>query len=128
MATGAQTNAGAALAVTNARSAITHIALYTGDPGAAGSHANELPSSNGYARQAITWSAAGGNSVQNTNTITFTASGSWGTVTHWALVSSGTRGSGTAYARGALDAPRTVTNGVQVRFTAGTVKLQAATS
>lgn len=98
----------------------THIALFTASPGAAGSLTNELANSNGYSRQAITWTSSGDADEENSATITFTASGGdWSAATHYGLVSSGTHGAGTMYVTGALSTSRTVADGGSLSIAAG---------
>ena len=130
MATGTLTTAGAIRALSGGqlKSVCTHIALYTSNPGIAGSHANEVAASNGYSRKAITWTSTGTTSESNTGTITFAASGNWGTVTHFGIVSNGTRGAGTMYFVGPLDGSRTMTMGYEIRFLAGTVSISMLTT
>ena len=69
-----------------------YLALYTSNPNP--NNSGTEVSGGSYTRQSISWSAVGtGQSTSNTNTITFpTATGTWGTITYWALfdaVSSG---------------------------------------
>lgn len=71
-----------------------YLALYTAAPSDAGG-GTEVANANGYAREAITFSAPSGGAVTNSNTMTFTASGgAWGTITHAAILDSGTHGAG----------------------------------
>lgn len=56
------------------------IALHTGDPGAANTAANEV-SGGGYARQAITWNAASGGSIDSSNAPAFSIPA--GTTVSW---------------------------------------------
>ena len=82
-----------------------YLALATADPGeaATGASMNEVPNSGAYARTAITFGAAASRKVEQSGGVTFpTASGSWGTVTHWALVDSATYGAGNALAYGSF--------------------------
>lgn len=79
------------------------------------------PSGNGYARKSTSgsdWNAASGGSVSNANTITFTqASGSWGTVTYFALIDASSTGNILAW--GQLSASKTISNTDTVSFAAG---------
>lgn len=130
MATGTLTNAGAARALSGGqlKSVCTHIALYTANPTVTGSHANEVASGNGYSRKAVSWTSGGANSETNTGTVTFAASGNWGTVTHFGIVSNGTRGAGTMYYFGPLDSNRVMTAGYEIRFLPGSISIQMLTS
>lgn len=130
MAQGTLTTAGAVRALSGGalKSVCTHIALYTANPGIAGSHANEVAAANGYSRKAITWTSSGGTSESNTGTVTFAATGNWGTVTHFGIVSNGTRGAGTMYFVGALDSSRSMTMGYEIRFTNGNITISMLTT
>lgn len=121
------TNAGTARVLSGGDliSVCTHIALFTASPGAAGSLANELANSNGYGRQSISWTSSGDDDEENSATITFSATGDWSEATHYALVSSGTHGAGTAYVVGSLSTGRTVTSGGSLVIGAGDLTLQA---
>src|SRR5689334_21871545 len=85
--------------------ATLYLALATADPteAATGASMNEVANSGSYARTAITFGAASSRRVTQSADVTFpTASGSWGTVTHWAIVDSGTHGAGNVLSYGAL--------------------------
>ena len=85
--------------------ATVYLALCTSDPGeaATGASMNEVANQNNYSRKAITFGAASSRRVTQSGAVTFdTASGTWGTVTHWAIVDSGTYGSGNVLASGAF--------------------------
>ncbi len=72
-----------------------YLALFTSDPGTSGwgSAANEVPNSNGYSRQAISFGAESGGVISIDTLISFTtATGSWGTVTHFGICTAGTHG------------------------------------
>lgn len=87
--------------------ATMYLALCTGDPGEAGTGASmsEVADANGYSRKAISFAAASSRKVVQSGAVTFDqASGSWGTVSHWALVDSGTHGAGNMLAYGAFSA------------------------
>lgn len=94
--------------------ATVYLALCTADPtdAATGASMNEVADSNNYARTAITFGAATSRRVTQSGTVTFPqASGAWGIVTHWAVVTSGTHGSGDVLASGALSVSKSVVNG-----------------
>jgi len=85
--------------------ATVYLALATGDPGETGTGASmsEVANANNYTRKAITFSAAGSRKISQTGAVTFNqASGAWGTVSHWAIVDSGTYGAGNMLAYGAM--------------------------
>lgn len=75
------------------------VSLHTGSPGTTG--ANEV-AGGGYARQVITWNAAAGGSLDDSNQPVFQVPGST-TVTHFALWTAG----GTYLGGDALSAPET---------------------
>lgn len=94
--------------------ATIYLALCTADPtdAATGASMNEAANANSYARTAITFGAAASRRVTQSATVTFpTATGSWGTITHWAVVTSNTYGSGNVLAHGALNASQAIVNG-----------------
>jgi hypothetical protein len=102
-----------------------YIALCTADPTDAGTGAsmNEVANSNAYARvatDAADWNAAAAGSKDNALAITFPeATGSWGTITHFAIVDSGTHGAGNMLVHGSLSVSKTIANGDAPRFAAG---------
>ncbi len=102
-----------------------YIALCTADPTDVGTGAsmNEAADANSYARKSTAgsdWNAASGGSIDNALAIAFAvASGSWGTMTHFALVDSGTHGAGNMLAHGSLAGSITVVSGETVTFNAG---------
>lgn len=85
--------------------ATIYVALCTADPTDAGTGASmsEAANANGYARTAITFGAAASRKVVQNVGVTFPlASGAWGTITHYALVDTGTYGAGNLLASGAF--------------------------
>lgn len=92
---------------TPTRPAGRFLALHTADPTEAG-NVGEL-SGSGYARQSITFGAASSGSASNTSTHTFTATGSWGTVSHFSIWDASTAGN--PLYKGALTTARTVNTG-----------------
>lgn len=91
-----------------------YLALCTADPTDAGTGASmsECANTNNYARAAITFAAAASRSVAQSGTVTFNqASGSWGTASHWAVVSTNTYGAGDMLAHGSLAASKAIVNG-----------------
>lgn len=104
--------------------ATVYIALATADPTDAGTGAsmNEVANSNGYARIACAFGAASSRTVSNSGTLTFSAAtGSWGTVTHFAILDSATHGAGNMLAHGALTASRSVVSGNTPSYAAGEI-------
>lgn len=83
------------------------------------------PSGNNYARcstLAADWNAASGGQIDNANAFTFNeASGSWGTITHFALVDASSGGNVLAW--GALTTSKSVTSGVTAKIEAGALVL-----
>ena len=83
-----------------------YLGFHTADPGETGA-TGEL-SGSGYARQAITFGAAASGSASNTSTHTFTAMGSWGTVSHFSIWDAASGGN--CLYKGALTTPRTISS------------------
>ena len=75
----------------------THLALFTADPGEAGSLASEV-SGGSYARVALGtlttfWAAASGGSISNANVVDWVkATANWGTITHVGLMTASSGG------------------------------------
>jgi hypothetical protein len=99
-----------------------YVALSTADPTESGGSIAE-PSGNNYSRVACnTWDAASGGATANTSTITFpTPSGSWGTVTHFALYDASSAGNMLFY--GALSASKNIGAGDTPSFAAGALDI-----
>jgi hypothetical protein len=104
-----------------------YVALFTADPGEGGATTNEV-SGNGYTRKQHTaWTTAASRAVRNDGKIIFPeATGSQGTITHWAIMTAASGGSMIAY--GSLVSPRSVSSGyimliksqeIEVSFVAG---------
>ncbi len=95
------------------RPATLYLALCKSDPGEAATGAGlDEPSGGAYARQSINvWDSAASRATANTSDIPFpTATGDWGTITHWAICDALTDGNVLAY--GVLSASKNVeTNG-----------------
>lgn len=112
--------------------ATVYLALCTADPtdAATGASMNEVANTGSYARTAITFGAAASRRVTQSGSVTFpAATGSWGTITHWAVVDSATYGAGNVLAYGALGTSKAVVSGntpsvataiVYVEITTGT--------
>lgn len=99
-----------------------YVALSTADPTESGGSIAE-PAGNNYSRvQCNTWDAASGGATANTSVITFpTPSGSWGTVTHFALYDASSAGNMLFY--GALAASKSVGAGDTPSFAAGALQI-----
>lgn len=118
---GSLTNAGETAVITHLAGAAgytpvatVYLALATADPtdAATGASMNEVANSGSYARKAITFGAAASRKVEQSGVVTFdAATGSWGTVSHWAITTSATHGAGTALAHGAFTTPKAVVSG-----------------
>lgn len=107
--------------------ATLYLALATADPGetATGASMNEVANSGSYARIAIAFGAAASRRITQNATSTFAAaSGSWGTITHWAIVDSATYGAGNVLAYGALGASKSVISGNTPSVASGEVYVE----
>lgn len=97
-----------------------YVGLSTADPIDDGSGLAE-PSGNGYARtqtSASDWNAASNGSMDNSSDITFAqATGSWGTITHFALFDAATAGN--MLAHGVLSQSKAIGDSDTARFQAG---------
>ena len=100
-----------------------YIGLSTGSF-ADGNSGTEL-SGSAYARQSIAFDAASGGTTDNTSAIDFpTATGSWGTVSHWPLFDAAS--SGNLLLHGAFSASKAVASGDILRIAAGELDITAA--
>ena len=97
-----------------------YVALSTANPLDDGSGLSE-PSGNGYSRvqtSGTDWNAASGGSIDNAGEITFAeATGSWGTITHFALMDAASGGN--MLVHGALGASKSIGSGDTAKFAAG---------
>mgnify|MGYP001004225249 CR=1 FL=1 len=119
--------------VTYTPAATLYLALCTADPtdAATGASMNEVADSGAYARKAIAFGAAASRAIANNAQVSFDqATGSWGTVTHFAIVDSATHGAGNVLATGALSESKSVVSGntpsvaigeVEISFSAGEI-------
>ena len=99
------------------------IGLHTADPGTATTVTSEV-SGSAYARQSAVLTNAGNNpTVASNNAIlTYpTATGSWGTITHFSVSSAVTAGN--FYGAGALTTPKAVNSGDTARFAIGALTI-----
>lgn len=111
--------------------ATLYLALCTADPtdAATGASMNEVANSGSYARTAIAFGAAASRRVTQSGAVNFAAAtGSWGTVTHWAIVDSATHGAGNALAYGALGASKSVVSGNTPSVPSGDVYVEISAS
>lgn len=96
------------------------VALSTADPTDSGGNIAE-PSGGSYARKSTApadWDAAASGALDNANAITFVeATGSWGTITHFALFDALTAGN--MLAHGSLPTSKIIDNGDVASFAAG---------
>ena len=97
-----------------------YVGLSTADPGDDGAGLSE-PSGAAYSRvqtSAADWNAASGGALSNANLIEFpTATGDWGTLTHFALFDAASGGN--LLAHGALTQAKTINTGDTARSVAG---------
>jgi hypothetical protein len=101
------------------------IALFTGNPGEAGSFTNEVSTSGtAYARQAVTFAAASSGSSATNATVTFpTATGNFGTITHVAVVDGDTAGAGNVLFYGAVTTSKTIETGDTFQISSGNLTI-----
>lgn len=110
-----------------------YVALFTNGSGSAASNleagtlTDEVSTSGtGYARQAVSFTVTDDTAASD-STITFpTATGSWGTITHLAVVSNDTEGSGTVYFWGALTSSKVVASSDTFQITSGSLTVTLA--
>ena len=97
-----------------------YVGLSTADPMDDASGLAE-PSGNSYARVATAgadWNVASGGAIANANDITFPeATGSWGTMTHFALFDAASAGN--MLAHGALNVSKSISSGDTAKFASG---------
>ena len=82
-------------------------------------------SGSGYARQAVTFSAAASGTTSNSGAITFpTATGTWGSIGFWALWDA--LSSGNMLLHGSFSAAKSIASGDVLRVSAGDLDITAA--
>lgn len=102
-----------------------YVGLSSSNPGegATGGNCKEMPDQRGYARVQTSsgqWTTSSGGVIYNAAEIVFnTASGNWGTVTHFVLTTSGSYGGGSVLLYGALYASRYIAAYSRPRFDPG---------
>lgn len=115
---------------------VLRVALATGatSDSQTGATITEVTNANSYARTGpdpldANWSGASSTDglTDNVAAITFpTATGSWGTITHIAIVDSATHGAGNSLLHGALTASKAVGNGDVLSFAIGALDVTFA--
>jgi hypothetical protein len=100
-----------------------YLALFTADPGEAGSLTAEIGSGIGYSRVNITTAMAAANATTgqalNEDVVSVgPATADWGVITHAALIDSATLGAGNVLMFAALDSSRDIQNGDVFQFAA----------
>ena len=83
--------------------------------------------STAYARKAITFGAASTGTSTSSATVTFdTATASWGTITHVAIMDGATRGAGNVLFWGAVTTSKTIDTGDTFQVTSGNLTISLA--
>lgn len=103
--------------------ATVYVALFTADPTDAGSFTNEVSqATNSYARQAVTFGAPSGGQVSNTGDVVFSDMPAT-TITHFAIVDSGTYQGGNALYTNALGSSATLAAGDTYTLATGNITI-----
>ncbi len=101
-----------------------YVGLSTADPLDDASGLSE-PAGNGYARlvtNVTDWNTASAGVIYNSNELIFSeATGSWGTITHFALLDAAAAGN--MLCHGALNQSRAIVSGDKARFAVGDLQL-----
>lgn len=95
----------------------------------AGTLTDEVPTagSTAYARQTVTFAAASSGSSATNATVTFpTATASFGTITHVAIMDGATRGAGNVLFYGAVTTSKTIDTGDTFQVTSGNLTISLA--
>ncbi len=108
--------------------ATLYLGLSTADPADDASGLAE-PAGNGYARKAISFSAAASRAVEQDGQVSFDqATGSWGTISHWAVFDADSAGNMLAHGSLAVNkavvsgnTPSVADNEVDIEFSAGAI-------
>jgi hypothetical protein len=114
--------------------ATLYIALFNNTSGnaatnlEAGTLTDEVSTSGtAYSRKVVDFAAASSGSAATSGTVTFdTATASWGTVTHVAIMDGGTAGAGNVLFYGALTASKTVDTGDTFQISSGNLTVSLA--
>lgn len=110
----------------------TYLVLSTADPTSAGSGLTEPDTADAYSRTLISstkWNAATGDPSEIDNAVaivTSTATGSWGTISHYALYDNGTTGLGNQLWQDALTTATAVGANDSLEFAIGNLAFQLA--
>jgi hypothetical protein len=84
-------------------------------------------SSSAYARKAVTFAAASSGSSASSATVTFdTATASWGSITHIAVMDGGTAGAGNVLFYGAVTTAKTIDTGDTFQVSSGNLTIALA--
>jgi hypothetical protein len=84
-------------------------------------------SSSAYSRKAVTFAAASSGSSASSATVTFdTATASWGSITHIAVMDGGTAGSGNVLFYGAVTTAKTIDTGDTFQVSSGNLTIALA--
>lgn len=108
-------------------SATIYLALATADPtdAATGASMNEVSNTASYARVAITFGAASSRRVTQDAIVQYTElTGTLGTASHWAIVTSATHGAGNALAFGAFAVAKSLVSGNRPYVSSGEVYVE----
>ena len=89
--------------------ATIYLALFTVDPGEAGTLTNEVADGIGYTRQSMSFGAPTDGVTETDADITFTqATGDWGTVSHFGIMDGNTTGAGNMLFYSPLNTSKTI--------------------
>lgn len=104
-----------------------YLGLFTNGSGNAASNLEagtltDEVSGNGYARETVSFAAASGGSADNDTTVTFpTATGSWGEITHVAVLDASSGGNVLFW--GAVTTPKTIEDGDTFQVSSGNLTI-----
>lgn len=100
-----------------------YIALSTADPLDTGAGVAEPAFASGYYRMVCnSWSVSTTGAISNTATVAFpSASGPWGTISHFGIYDASGIGAGNLLAYGSLSISKTVTQGDILQFPSGSI-------
>lgn len=102
-----------------------YLGLYTASTGLESNSPSAEVSGGSYARKAVTFAAASGGSSATNATVTFdTATASWGTITHVAILDAST--SGNVLFWGAVTTSKTIDSGDTFQVTSGNLTVSLA--
>jgi len=102
------------------------LALFTANPTASGSLADEVPDAVGYSRQNLTAvmdSSTGGGAAESNDTLLFgpDTGTDWDTITHVGLMDTDTIGAGNMLMFGPMDVSKNITVGDSLQFLANSI-------